>query len=166
MLHIVLYQPEIPANVGNIMRTSAAIGAVLHVVGPFPFPLYSKELSRAALDYGTMLEMHVYDDYHHFHATHPQIEIFMVTRHGKRIYSDVGYPNGKPLYLMFGSESSGIPFEILHNNINNTVRIPMRPAARSLNLANSVAIVAYEVYRQWDYENLALNEVLKGSDYL
>ncbi len=166
MLHIVLYQPEIPANVGNIMRTSAAIGAVLHVVGPFPFPLYSKELSRAALDYGTMLDMHVYDDYQQFMRMHLDIELFMVTRHGKRLYSDVVYPSGKPLYLMFGSESSGIPLEILQRNINNTVRIPMRPAARSLNLANSVAIVAYEVYRQWDFENLALSEVLKGVDYL
>jgi len=166
VLHIVLYQPEIPSNVGNIMRTSAAIGAVLHVVGPFPFPLYNKELQRAALDYGAMLQLHIYDDYQQFLNQHAHGETFMVTRHGKRIFSDVKYPVGKPVYLMFGSESSGIPLEILRTNIQHTVRIPMRPAARSLNLANSVAILAYEVYRQWDYENLALTEVLKGPDYL
>lgn len=165
MLHIVLYRPEIAGNVGNIMRTCAAIGAELHLIGPFPFDLHSKQARRAALDYDDMLTIKTYDSYEQFLDDNKSELIYMVSRHGKQTYSDVEYPKGD-IYLMFGSESSGIPLDILSVNRDKTLRIPMRPAARSLNLSNSVAIITYEVLRQRRYENLALREVLKGEDYL
>ena len=155
-----------PGNVGNIMRTAAALGVKLHIIGPFPFPMYSKQLNRAALDYGQMLDVVIYDNYESFKSINVSQDIFMITRYGHHVYSDVKYPSSRPLYLMFGSESSGIPHEILSEHKEKTIRIPMRPAARSLNLSNSVAIVAYEVYRQWSFETLALKEILKGPDYL
>jgi tRNA (cytidine/uridine-2'-O-)-methyltransferase len=112
-----------------------------------------------------MLTIKTYDSYEQFLDDNKSEHIYMVSRHGKQTYSDIEYPKGD-IYLMFGSESSGIPLDILSVNRDKTLRIPMRPAARSLNLSNSVAIITYEVLRQRRYENLALREVLKGEDYL
>ncbi len=166
MLHIVLYRPEIAANTGNIMRTASVIGAQLHIIGPHLFPLYRKELARAALDYSEQLTYFLYDDYDQFIKKRQPQQLYLITRYGRRVYSDVNFPNHDELYIMFGSESSGIPRQLLIEHQANTLRIPMKPAARSLNLANSVAIVSYEVLRQWKFKDLALVEVLKGSDYL
>ncbi len=166
MIHIVLYRPELAANTGNIMRTAAAIGAKLHLVGPFAFSLFDREVKRAALDYGNMLDVMTYHNFEEFLTKNRHPDTYMITRYGSRLYSDVNFVDKSVLFLMFGSESSGIPLEILKNNVDRNLRIPMQPAARSLNLSNSVAIVAYEVLRQKKFENLALQETLKGADYL
>ena len=167
MLHIVLYQPEKPSNVGNIMRTCAAVGATLHVIGPVSFTPSNKELTRAAMDYGLLMTFKTHDGYDDFLTKEKPNRVFYVTRYGKKIFSDMDFGTGKDdLYLMFGAESSGIPLEILRQQRENTLRIPMKPAARSLNLANTVAILAYETLRQWGYPDLALQEVLKGPDYI
>ena len=167
MLHIALYQPEKPSNVGNIMRTCAALGATLHVIGPVSFTPSNKELTRAAMDYGLLLTFKTYDGYGDFISNEKPARMLFVTRYGKKIFSDADLGTGKDdLYLVFGSESSGIPLDILKEQRHNTLRIPMKPAARSLNLANTVAILAYETFRQWGYPDLALQEVLKGPYYL
>jgi tRNA (cytidine/uridine-2'-O-)-methyltransferase len=166
MLHVILYRPELASNTGNIMRTCAAVGAKLHVVGPFPFPLFGKEVTRSAMDYGPMLDLKVYDDYQSFLKENHHPDIWMISRYGKAVYDAVDFRNLSPIYVMFGSESSGVPLEILRENAEKTLRIPMVPAARSLNLSNSVAVVVYEILRQKGYENLALSEVIKGPDYL
>ena len=166
MIHIVLLRPESAANTGNIMRTAAAVGARLHVIGPFPFPLFGKEVMKAALDYGSMLEVIEYLNLDDFMVKHHDPSIFMVTRYGRYVYTDIDYAKIDPLYVMFGSESSGIPLDVLREHKDKTIRIPMRPAARSLNLANCVALVTYEIMRQKKFAHMALMEVLKGDDYL
>ncbi|MFA5235790.1 MAG: tRNA (cytidine(34)-2'-O)-methyltransferase [Bacilli bacterium] len=166
MLHVILYRPELASNTGNIMRTCAAIGAKLHVIGPFSFSLFGKEVVRAAMDYGSMLEVKVYDDYSSFIEDNHHPDLWMVSRYGHTVFSEADFGGPAPIYIMFGSESSGIPLEILRENTRKTLRIPMVPSARSLNLSNSVAVVAYEIMRQKGYENLARTEVLKGPDYL
>ncbi len=166
MLHVILYRPELASNTGNVMRTCAAIGAKLHIVGPFSFSLFGKEVARAAMDYGTMLDVQVYDDFPSFQQQNYHPDIWMISRYGSIVYSEVDFRDESPIYVMFGSESSGIPLDILRENHSKTLRLPMVPSARSLNLSNSVAVVVYEIMRQKGYENLSRFEVLKGPDYL
>lgn len=146
MINIVLLEPEIPANTGNIGRTCVAAGARLHLIGPLGFSLSEKALRRAGMDYWKDLDVTTYIDYQDFLEQNPGAKIYMATTKAKRVYTDVNYE--PDCYIMFGKESAGIPEEILVENRENCVRIPMMEEIRSLNLGNSAAIVLYEALRQ------------------
>ena len=152
MLNIVLYEPEIPSNTGNIGRTCVACGARLHLIEPRGFSLSDKMLKRAGLDYWPRLDVTRYSDWEDFLTRNPGAKIYMATTKSKQTYADVTYD--KDAYVMFGKESAGIPEEILLDYREDCIRIPMIPEERSLNLANSVAIVAYEVLRQQGFPGL------------
>lgn len=152
-LNIVLVEPQIPQNTGNISRTCAVTGARLHLVRPFGFEITDKHLKRAGLDYWNELDITYYDGLADFFAKNPDGKFFYFTTKGRHIHSDMTYPDN--CYLVFGREDAGLPEELLHDNPESCLRIPMRPKLRSLNLSNSVAIAAYEVLRQWDYPELA-----------
>lgn len=152
MLNIVLMEPEIPANTGNIGRTCVAASARLHLIEPMGFQINEKQVRRAGLDYWEKLDYRVYADYPDFLAKNPGAVIYMATTKARQIYSQVSYE--KDAYLMFGKESAGIPEEFLIENEERTIRIPMYEDIRSLNLGNAVAIVLYEAMRQQDFEGL------------
>lgn len=163
MLHIVLYRPLIPANTGNIMRTCMAIGAKLHIIGPIPFSLDEKSLKRAGMDYVSRVDFNYYENYEAFLQHFPSKKIFYVTRYANKVYSNSDFSKiAEDYFLMFGSEDHGIPHDILKDHKDTLLRIPMVPNARSLNLANSVSIVAYEVLRQQGFYNLSDHETLKN----
>ena len=146
MLNIVLHEPEIPANTGNIGRTCVAAGARLHRIGPLGVSLSEKALKRAGMDYWKDLDVTVYIDYKDFLEKNPGAKIYMATTKAEKVYTEVSYePDG---YIMFGKESAGIPEEILVESRENCVRIPMMEKIRSLNLGNSAASVLYEALRQ------------------
>ena len=167
MLHIVLYRPEKPQNTGNIMRTCVAIHATLHIIGPITFSIDSKDLKRVGMDYIDDLKMHYYPDYESFVKENPNADVYYVTRYARTVYSSYDLSNPvKDLYLMFGRESTGIPHDILKEHEDRLMRIPMVPEARSLNLSNCVALVAYEALRQQNFPNLATEEAIKGPDFL
>ena len=151
-LNIVLVEPQIPQNTGNIARTCAATGARLHIVKPMGFEIDDKKLKRAGLDYWYLLDITYYDNINDFFEKNSNGEFFYFTTKGKHIHSDVKYPDNA--YIVFGREDAGLPEELLYAHPESCVRIPMRPTLRSLNLSNSVAIAAYEVLRQWDYPEL------------
>ena len=151
-INIILHEPEIPQNTGNIARTCAATGASLHLIRPMGFEVDDKKLKRAGLDYWHQLDITYYDGLDDFNAKHPDAVIYYFSTKAPRAYTEVSY--GKEVYLMFGKESKGIPECILEKNPDTCVRIPMRPTLRSLNLSNSVAIAVYEVLRQWNYPAL------------
>lgn len=154
-MNIVLHQPEIPANTGNIGRTCVATNSVLHLIEPLGFRLGEKELKRAGMDYWDQLDVRRYMNFEEFLEKNPGAKIWMATTKAKHIYSEVQYgPND---FIMFGKESAGIPEEILVDNEETCVRIPMIGDTRSLNLSNSVAIVLYEALRQQNF--CGLNEV-------
>jgi tRNA (cytidine/uridine-2'-O-)-methyltransferase len=166
MLHIVLYEPMIPQNTGNIMRTCAAINAKLHLIEPLGFVLDEKRVKRSVMDYINILDYDVHPDWNAFLETVTG-SLYFLTRFGKHTHSDFKFNEVEgDIYLVFGSESKGIDLEILKTYKDHTFRIPMSANARSLNLSNTVAIVGYEVVRQLNYEGLAKEEVIKGSDYL
>ena len=142
MINIVLLEPEIPANTGNIGRTCVAIGAKLHLIEPMGFRINEKQVKRAGLDYWPKLNYEIYDSYSDFMEKNAGAKIYMATTKAKKIYSEAEYEDG--CFIMFGKESAGIPEEILVDNEENCVRIPMFEDTRSLNLGNSVAIFAYE----------------------
>lgn len=150
--NIVLVEPEIPQNTGNIARTCAATGAALHLVGPLGFKIDDRKLKRAGLDYWWMLtKILYYDSLDDFFSKNKGPFYYFSTK-AQHVYSDVKYPDG--CYLVFGKETAGLPEDLLVKNPDTTVRMPMRPKARCLNLSNSVAIGAYEVLRQWDFPDL------------
>lgn len=151
-MNIVLHQPEIPSNTGNIGRTCVATGTKLHLIEPLGFSLEEKELKRAGLDYWKDLDVYVYKDYEDFLAKNPKAKVFMATTKAIHVYTQVQYD--PDCFIMFGKESAGIPEEILLQNKDNCVRIPMIGEIRSLNLANSVAIVLYEALRQNNFEGM------------
>lgn len=151
-MHIVLHQPEIPANTGNIGRTCVATGTSLHLIEPLGFRINEKELKRAGMDYWDQLNVSRYTNYEQFLAEHPGAKIWMATTKAKRSYHEVSF--GPDDFIMFGKESAGIPEEILVENQENCIRIPMLPSIRSLNLSNSVAIVLYEALRQQNFESM------------
>ena len=155
-LNIVLVEPEIPQNTGNIARTCAAIGAKLHLVKPLGFEISDKYLKRAGLDYWDKLEIEEHNNLNVFLDKYKPEEtnMFFVTTKGKHCYSDVDYSKMDNIFLLFGKETKGLPECLLTKYINNAIRIPMRKTLRSLNLSNSVAIVAYEVLRQVNFNNL------------
>lgn len=152
MFNIVLLEPEIPANTGNIGRTCVAAGAKLHLIEPMGFRITEKQVKRAGLDYWNKLDYTVYDNYCDFMEKNPGARIYMATTKARHIYSEVQFEDN--CYIMFGKESAGIPEEILVENEENTIRIPMFGDIRSLNLGNSVAIVLYEALRQQGFVHL------------
>lgn len=152
MINIVLLEPEIPANTGNIGRTCVAAGAKLHLIEPMGFQITEKQVKRAGLDYWDKLDYTIYDSYLDFVEKNPGIKIYMATTKACNIYSDVVFEDD--CFIMFGKESAGIPEELLVENQENTIRIPMFGDIRSLNLGNSVAIVLYEAMRQHGFANL------------
>ena len=153
-LNVVLYEPEIPANTGNIGRTCMATGTRLHLIEPLGFRLGEKELRRAGMDYWDQLDVTRYADYEEFLEKNPGAKIYMATTKGPRAYTEVHFE--PDCYLMFGKESAGIPEEILKANPDTCVRIPMIGETRSLNLSNSVAIVLYEALRQNEFDHMKL----------
>ena len=152
MINIVLLEPEIPANTGNIGRTCVATGTRLHLIEPLGFSLSEKALKRAGMDYWPDLDVTTYVDYEDLLARNPGAQIFYATTKGRHIYSDAAYPDG--CYIMFGKESAGIPEEILREHPDTCVRIPMIGETRSLNLSNSVAVVLYEALRQQGFAHM------------
>lgn len=167
MVYIVLFEPEKPANVGNIIRTCMAMKAGLIIIGPLSFDMSSKALKRAGMDYLIDFPVERLKDMAEFDSKHAEDNVFYVTRYSKNIYSMADYSSlDSDLYLMFGRESTGIPHDVLLKHYGKTVRIPMAPEARSLNLANSVAIVLAEAMRQKKYYGLATQEEIKGEDFL
>ena len=154
MLNIVLYEPEIPANTGNIGRTCVATGTRLHLIEPLGFKLSEKHLRRAGMDYWEHLNVTRYMNFEEFQSLHPGARIWMATTKAKHVYSDVSFAPDD--YIMFGKESAGIPEEILVAHEETCIRIPMEPAIRSLNLSNSVAIVLYEALRQQRFASMQL----------
>lgn len=151
-LNIVLVEPQIPQNTGNISRTCAVTGAKLHLVRPLGFEVTDKSLKRAGLDYWDKLDITYYDSLADFFEKTNGGKYFYFTTKGRNVYSDISYPDG--CYILFGREDAGLPEELLHENPADCVRLPMRPTLRSLNLSNSVAIAAYEILRQWDFPDL------------
>ena len=167
MINIVLYRPEKPQNTGNIMRTCVAIHATLHIIGPITFSIDAKDLKRVGMDYIDDLKMYFYPTYEDFQKKYMNQEIFYVTRYSQKVYSTFDFSDPvKDAFVMFGRESTGIPHDILREHENRLMRIPMVPEARSLNLSNCVALVAYEVLRQQNFPNLATEEAIKGPDFL
>lgn len=151
-LNIVLLQPQIPQNTGNIARTCAVTGARLHLVKPFGFEITDKNLKRAGLDYWDKLDITYYNSTEEFFSENTGNFYYFTTK-GKNVYSDINYPDNA--FIIFGREDKGIGEEILYKNEESCVRIPMRNNLRSLNLSNSVAIAVYEVLRQWEFPDLA-----------
>lgn len=155
-VNIVLVEPEIPQNTGNIARTCAATGAKLHLVHPLGFHISEKEVKRAGLDYWDKLEIEEHDSFQKFLEKYrPEDKnMFFVTTKGKHVYSEPNYKEMEEVFLLFGKETKGLPEDILQKYINQTIRIPMRETLRSLNLANSVSIVVYDVFRQAEFYGL------------
>ncbi|MCI6714683.1 MAG: tRNA (cytidine(34)-2'-O)-methyltransferase [Lachnospiraceae bacterium] len=153
-MHIILHQPEIPANTGNIGRTCVATGTSLHLIEPLGFRLDEKSIKRAGMDYWEHLDVTRYVNFQEFKDKHPDAKIWMATTKAKHVYTDVSF--GPDDYIMFGKESGGIPEEILVENEETCIRIPMLDQIRSLNLSNSVAIVLYEALRQNHFVNMQL----------
>ena len=153
-LNIVLYEPEIPANTGNIGRTCVATGTKLHLIEPLGFRLDEKALKRAGMDYWKDLDVTTYVNWDDFCEKNPNAKIYMATTKGRHVYSDVSYE--PDCFIMFGKESAGIPEDILVEHIEDCVRIPMVGDIRSLNLGNSVAIVLYEALRQNGFAGMNL----------
>ncbi len=151
-LNIVLVEPQIPQNTGNISRTCAVTGARLHLVRPLGFEVTDKNLKRAGLDYWDKLDITYYDSLGDFFEKTAGGRYYYFTTKGRNVYTDISYPDG--CYILFGREDAGLPEELLHENPSDCVRLPMRPTLRSLNLSNSVAIAAYEILRQWDFPDL------------
>lgn len=161
-LNIVLVEPQIPQNTGNISRTCAVTGARLHLVKPLGFEVSDRYLKRAGLDYWDKLDITYYDDLQDFFERNKDGDFFYFTTKGFKVHSDVEYPDNA--YIIFGREDKGLPMDLLRENTEKCVRIPMRENLRSLNLSNSVAIAVYEVLRQWNYPDLATEGMLYNSD--
>lgn len=151
-INIVLVEPEIPQNTGNIARTCAATGAALHLVKPMGFTPTAAKLKRAGLDYWDKLEITYYDSLADFLARHEKDSLYFFTSKGAKDHTQVTYPD--TVYLLFGKETAGLPEELLRDHYENCLRIPMLPGLRCLNLSNAVAVAVYEVLRQRNFENL------------
>ncbi len=161
-LNIVLVEPEIPQNTGNIARTCAATGARLHIVKPMGFTPTDKHLKRAGLDYWHYLDITYYEGLDDFFARNSSGVFYYFSTKAPRAYTDIFYPDN--CFIVFGKETKGLPEKLLFENPETTVRIPMLTGIRSLNLSNSVAIAAYEILRQWDYPELQNSGRLREYD--
>ena len=162
-LNIVMVEPEIPQNTGNVARTCAATGARLHLVGPMGFTVDDKKLKRAGLDYWYLLDITYYDSLEEFFEKNPDGKFFYFSTKAQHRHTDIKYPDNA--YLLFGKETAGLPEKLLYENPDTTVRIPMIDEARSLNLSNSVAIGVYEVLRQWDFPALLESGELRNYNW-
>lgn len=166
MINIVLYEPEIPGNTGNIMRTCAATNSTLHLIEPLGFALDEKQIRRSGVNYIDKVDYKTYIDYEDF-TKENQGDYYYFTRYGTKPYSDIDFTDkDKNIYLIFGKESTGVPKEILHDNLDKCYRIPTSDNVRALNLSNCVALVTYEALRQQDFSGLLKYDPFKGKDYL
>ena len=166
MINIVLYEPEIPENTGNIMRTCVATNSKLHLIEPLGFIFDEKRLKRSGANYIDKVSYERYIDFDDFLSKN-EGEFYYFTRYGNSSYSDINFSdNNKNIYLIFGKESTGIPKELLHNNLDKCYRIPTSDNVRALNLSNCVALVTYEALRQQGFPNLLFSDPFKGDDYL
>lgn len=159
LINIVLHEPEIPQNTGNIARTCAATGSALHIIKPMGFTIDDRKLKRAGLDYWDQLDITYYENLEDFYRRNPDACVYYFTTKAPQSYTDIQYP--LPVYIMFGKETAGLPESLLKDHLSNCVRIPMRENLRSLNLSNSAAIAVYEILRQHDFPMQQT-----GSDYL
>ncbi len=167
MINVVLYEPEIPQNTGNIMRTCAGTDTHLHLIGPLGFSLSDKYIKRSGVNYIENCNYTLYDDYDEFLTKNQDGDFYYLTRYGKRPHSDFDFSDrNKNIYLVFGKESTGIPKEILKSHLDRCLRIPTNNNIRALNLSNCVALVLFEVLRQQDYPHLSKVEPFKGEDFL
>lgn len=167
-LNIVLYEPEIPQNTGNIMRTCVATNATLHLIKPLGFSLDEKHLKRSGLDYIKDLKLYVYENFDHFQKENDG-NYYFLTRYGHKNYKDINFiENYGNIYLIFGKESTGVDRHLLKENLDKCFRIPTTDKVRSLNLSNTVAIVTYEVLSQFGFPDLFTEEpeTLKGANFL
>ncbi len=158
-INIVLHEPEIPQNTGNIARTCAATGSALHIIKPMGFTIDDRKLKRAGLDYWHQLDITYYENLSDFYERNPGACVYYFTTKAPQAYTEIKYP--LPVYIMFGKETAGLPESLLTEHLSNCVRIPMRENLRSLNLSNSAAIAVYEILRQHDFPMQQT-----GSDYL
>ena len=167
MNNIVLFEPEIPQNTGNIMRTCVAKDTKLHLIKPLGFVIDDAHLKRSGVNYIDKLNYEIYENYADFKSKNPGIYYYL-TRYGRKPHTSFDYSNkeGKELYFIFGKESTGIPKEILKDDLDHCLRIPMTDKVRALNVSNSVAIVIYEALRQQNFNDLLREEPHKGADYL
>ncbi len=162
MLNVVLFEPEIPQNTGNIMRTCVATGAILHLIKPLGFSIDDKSLKRCGVNYIDKLEWYVYENYEDFLSKNNDGVFYFLTRYGHKPHSSFDYTKDEKIYFVFGKESTGIPKSILKPNIDHCMRIPMTDNVRALNLSNTVAIMLYEVLRQRNYAGLLFDEPHKS----
>ncbi len=166
MLNVVLFEPEIPGNTGNIMRTCAGTGTKLHLIKPLGFSLEERYLKRSGANYIEYCDYTVYENYDDF-VSKNQGTYYFLTRYGTKSHTSFDYRSSKePIYLIFGKESTGLPKEILQSQLDHCMRIPINENIRALNLSNCVAIMVYEVLRQLDYPDLLFSDPFKGADYL
>ncbi len=167
MIHLALYQPEIPQNTGNIIRTAASFKAKVHLIRPLGFQMDDVSLKRAGMDYMDLSEIYFHDSLEDFLFEVDDKTLYILTRYGKRPLDEIEASDvTKDIYFLFGRESSGLPRDFLISHSNQLIRIPMRPEARSLNLSNTVAIVAYEAIRQQHFFSLSSQEEIKGADFI
>ena len=166
MVNVVLYEPEIPENTGNIMRTCLACHAKLHLIRPLGFALTGSVIKRSGVNYVDKVDYTLYDDYADF-CEKNKGDYYFFTRYGKKAHSEFDFSDTKRnIYLIFGKESTGIPKEILRANLDRCIRVPCSGDVRCLNVANTVAVALYEVMRQQDYPDLIRHEAFKGEDWL
>lgn len=167
MLHVVLYEPEIPQNTGNIIRTCMATGSRLHLIEPLGFSLDEKHLRRSGMDYIKDADIHIHKNWEEFVKENPSDKYYFMTRYGHKAPSEFDFSDtSKDVYLVLGKESTGVDKKILKDHLDSCMRLPMVASARSLNLSNCAAIIVYEVLRQQNYPNLSKVEVQKGADFI
>ena len=160
MINIVLVEPEIPQNTGNIVRTCAATGCKLHLIKPLGFELDDKKYKRAGLDYFPLSEINLYDSFDELYNKNKDSQFYFASTKSKKTYADVNYPDG--CFVVFGKESYGLREDLLKANYDNCIRVPMKAEARSLNLSNTVAIITYEAMRQQNFGGLQNHGELTG----
>ncbi len=166
MINVVLFEPEIPGNTGNIMRTCAGTNTKLHLIEPLGFKLDEKSIKRSGVNYIEHCDYTVYKNFEEFKKNNKGTYYYL-TRYGKKPHTSFDYSNiDENIYFIFGKESTGIPKEILKDNLDHCMRMPMNDNIRSLNLSNTVAIMLYEALRQQNYRDLLFTEPFKGEDYL
>lgn len=166
MLNVVLFEPEIPQNTGNIMRTCAGTNTKLHLIKPLGFSLDEKYVKRCGVNYIDHCDYTVYENFDEFLNKNPG-EYYFLTRYGSKKHTDFDYTKiNRPIYLIFGKESTGIPKSILKEYLDHCMRIPINQSIRALNLSNCVAIMVFEVLRQLNYPKLLFSDPFKGADYL
>ncbi len=166
MINIVLYEPEIPGNTGNIMRTCVATNTKLHLIEPLGFKINDKTIKRSGVNYIDKLDYTIYNDFEEF-INNNEGEYYFFTRYGKKPHTEFDFSDkSKNIYLIFGKESTGIPKEILKNHLDRCIRIPTTSNVRALNLSNCAAVAVYEVLRQQNYNNLLRTEPHKGENWL